>query len=77
MKFTEIKKSVPIPPKGKRTGAEHGLIAVLRKMEIGDCIEVQCKHAQEPHAAAHTAGIKITQRKLATRPGWFGVWRIA
>jgi hypothetical protein len=74
----EIKKGVPLP--SKSPSATSGIMAVLRKLEMGDSFTLKWEGDSPPrivrntlYRAASRAGIGITVQQAAEKE--FGVWR--
>jgi hypothetical protein len=74
----KIEKGIPIPPKGTR-GPQLGntKTSLLRKMDVGDSIEVAGGRDEynSYHSIARSAGIKIAVRQVS--PDKFRLWRVA
>lgn len=72
----EIKKGVPIPPRGKGK-TKGGLLGVLLKMEVGDMVETRrelTSVASTAYEARKTSRFKYATRTLSN--GLVGVWRV-
>ncbi len=72
----DIKKGVPVPPRGKGK-AKSGLLGVLLKMEVGDMVETRRELksvASTAYEARKSSNFKYTTRTLSK--GLVGVWRV-